>query len=138
MNNNKSLENQLYVLGLIFFVLGSIGIFLYFQFILPNVSIKPCTLFHYFGIYCPGCGGTRAVITLLKGKLLQSLWYHPIVLYTVVIFGGFMLTQTCERLRLFGIRGWKFHGWHLYGALVLIVLDCLRKNILLLGYGITL
>lgn len=41
-------------------------------------------MFHMLtGLYCPGCGGTRAVRSLLKGDLWMSFRYHPLVLYTV-------------------------------------------------------
>ena len=48
--------------------------------------------------YCPGCGGTRAAYALLCGKPLLSLYYHPIVLYTVVVGAAFLVTQTIGRL----------------------------------------
>lgn len=45
----------------------------------------PC-LFHLLtGLYCPGCGGTRAVWYLLHGRIFESIRYHPLVPYTVVV-----------------------------------------------------
>ena len=39
----------------------------------------PC-LFHLAtGYYCPGCGGTRAITSLLHGQILNSFLYHPVV-----------------------------------------------------------
>ena len=36
----------------------------------------PC-LFHLVtGYYCPGCGGTRAIASLLHGQLFRSFLYH--------------------------------------------------------------
>lgn len=44
----------------------------------------PC-LFHLLtGFYCPGCGGTRAIRLMLQGHWLQSLQYHPFVLYVLL------------------------------------------------------
>jgi len=45
----------------------------------------PCAFHLLTGLYCPGCGGTRAVQYLLKGQLWNSLQYHPLVLYAAVI-----------------------------------------------------
>lgn len=134
----KTLEEQLYLIGLVFLVAGGAAVFIYLKIYLPNASPIPCVLHRFTGLYCPGCGGTRAVIALLEGHLLQSLWYHPLVLYTVVIYGGFMLTQTLERIPFCRCKGWRFREWHLYGALVIIVINCILKNILLLGFHITL
>lgn len=131
MNKMKTLEQQLYQIGLLFLIIGSIGVFIYFQWVLPNVKMPPCIIYTYFGFYCPGCGGTRAISALLEGNIFLSLWYHPLVLYTLVIFGGFMLTQTLERLHVGKIKGWKFHGWHMYGALIVMTGNFIIKNLLL-------
>ena len=48
----------------------------------------PC-LFHLFtGFYCPGCGGTRAILLLLKGDVAGSLKYHPFVFYVVLVLAA--------------------------------------------------
>lgn len=139
MKKQKSLEDWLYVISLIALVIGGVGTYVYLKLIaLPNAPVFPCVMWSIFGLYCPGCGGTRAVVALLQGNVLQSLWYHPLVLYTVVLFGGFILTQTLERLRVPGIKGWKFHAWQLYGAVVILFLNMIIKNILLLCFHITL
>lgn len=46
----------------------------------------PCMFRTITKIYCPGCGGTRAVYLLLTGHPILSFLYHPIVLYTVFAF----------------------------------------------------
>lgn len=56
----------------------------------------PC-LFHLLtGLYCPGCGGTRAVWYLLHGQILKSVQYHPLVLYMALVLG----TELICRLRV--------------------------------------
>lgn len=45
----------------------------------------PCIFQLLTGMYCPGCGGTRAVRYLLIGQFGKSLQYHPLVLYTAVV-----------------------------------------------------
>lgn len=48
----------------------------------------PC-LFHLFtGFYCPGCGGTRAILLLLKGDVAGSIKYHPFVFYAVLVLAA--------------------------------------------------
>lgn len=134
----KTLEDQLYILGLVFLIVGSISIFVYLKIILPNSSSVSCIFLKLFGFYCPGCGGTRAVKALFHGHFLASLWYHPLVLYTTVLFGGFMLTNTMQKLHILHIKGWKFHEWHLYGALFIVIGNWILKNILLRFFQITL
>ncbi|MFR3729923.1 DUF2752 domain-containing protein [Lacrimispora sp.] len=45
----------------------------------------PCMFNTLTGLYCPGCGGTRAVRSLLREDLRMSFQYHPLVLYTVFV-----------------------------------------------------
>lgn len=42
------------------------------------------------GIYCPGCGGTRALIALLEGDLIQSFRYNPLTF--LVLMDVFLMT----------------------------------------------
>lgn len=138
LQKQKTLEEQLYLIGLVILVSGSISILVYFKIILPGIESIPCALLATLGLYCPGCGGTRAVEALFHGHFLTSLWYHPLVLYTVVIYGGFMLTNTMENLHILHIKGWKFHAWHMYGALIIVIGNWIIKNILLVCFHITL
>ena len=134
----RSLEDQLYIAGWVFLLLGSIGILTYLYVVVPRLDGYTCVIYRLTGFYCPGCGGTRAVNALLQGHFLLATWYHPLVTYTAVIFGGFMLTQTLARLQIGRCKGWRFHEWHLYLAVVILIGNFLLKNLLLLGFHISL
>lgn len=136
--SHRTLESQLYSIGLIFLLLGGILTLLYYTVLLPHFSLPPCIWLEIFGIYCPGCGGTRAVWALFHGHFLQALWLHPLVPYGTVIFGGFMLSHTLERLRVPRIRGWRFHNWYLYAAVIILIVNVIGKNILKAYFQITL
>jgi len=137
-DGQNELETELFRVGWILLAAGS-GIWvlyhLWLRRFLPQV---PCFFSEILGIYCPGCGGTRAVQALLHGRFLQALWYHPLVPYGVFIAGGFMLTQALERIGVRRVKGWKYHNWYLYGAVALILANFLIKNGLRLGWGITM
>lgn len=53
--------------------------------ILGTLFHAPCIFRLLTGLYCPGCGGTRAVRYLLKGQLQNSIQYHPLILYAAVL-----------------------------------------------------
>lgn len=136
MSRKKDLETELFHIGLVFLALGAVGWMLY-RFLLRDMLPKmPCLFDTVLGIYCPGCGGTRAVEALLQGRVLLSLWYHPLIPYLAVISGGFMMTQGLDRLGILRGKGWKFHNWYLYGAIILVVSNFLIKNALRLIWNI--
>ncbi len=51
---------------------------------IPTWFRMPCLFQMMTGLYCPGCGGTRAVKALLSGHPVLSFLYHPLVLCTAV------------------------------------------------------
>lgn len=63
----------------------------------------PC-LFHFItGLYCPGCGGTRAIRALFHGEILKSFCYHPFVLYAVtavMVEMGYLAVGMMKGLKL--------------------------------------
>ena len=82
-----TIEDTLYYIGLALlfplFVAGPIVVNL----LLPQIGLpdKKCMLLMVAGIYCPGCGGTRAIINLYRGKIWESFCYHPMVIYGFII-----------------------------------------------------
>ena len=63
-----------------------------------EVFISNCSIRRTLGIYCPGCGGIRATKALLKGNILLSLKYNPIVFLLLV---DFLLMFLLERKNKF-------------------------------------
>lgn len=139
MKQERTLEDNLFYLGCVFLGVSLVAGVLFYYVLLPHISLPPCVAYHYFGFYCPGCGGTRALISLLQGHILHSLWYHPLVPYSAALYGSFMLSHALARITHYKyFRGMRFHNWHLYAALVIVAVNWILKNILLLGMGIRL
>ena len=138
MKTNEIYDKCFYIIGWIGFGALTVLWIIFKAGFFSGLTIPPFTLHSITGFYCPGCGGTRAVSALLTGHPLLATWYHPLVTYTVVIFGGFMLSQTLARLHIGRIKGWRFHEWHLYAAVGIMIGNFILKNILLLKFHITL
>lgn len=93
----------------------------------------PCIFNRLTGLYCPGCGGTRAVLALLHGRLLQSIAYHPIVAYAAGVYFWYMLTHTIEILSKDRYAvGMKYRDIYLYIGLGIMLLHFILRNALLL------
>ena len=140
MKKEPEQDHFFYLLGWI--AIGAVLIYLFFRFVLKFdllVFMPPCSFYTSTGFYCPGCGGTRAVLALFRGEIWNSLFYHPVVPYAAVAAGWFMITQTIERVS----RGkWKvamhFRMIYVWILLALLAINFLWKNGYLLITGIPL
>lgn len=143
------LEGQLYLAGLC--LPPAAALFFYAQealsALLPETFLVPCVFYAVTGLYCPGCGGTRAVAALLDGKLALSFLYHPVVPYFAALYAGFMISHTAGRLlhfwqkrilkrSLLGERriGMRYRNGYLYAALAIVLLNAAVKNIALTAF----
>ncbi len=97
---------------------------------ITELDDSPCVWITYFGIYCPGCGGTRAVESLCEGEVLQSFMYHPVVLYTVVVVGVFVASHTLHILTKGKTKVMLFRPVYLYIMVAIILVQCIVKNVL--------
>lgn len=50
------------------------------------------------GIFCPGCGLTRASVSFFEGKFLKSFLYNAIVPYAALAYLYLMIRQTLHYL----------------------------------------
>lgn len=93
-----------------------------------------CTLSRVTHLYCPGCGGTRAVAALLRGDIVRCLRANPIVPWV----GG------CA-VYLY-IRAWiavwrgrpetvRIPAWTWIGLIVLALGLLVVRNWLMIAYG---
>lgn len=98
--------------------------------------IPICFLYRLTGYYCPGCGGTRAVVALLHGHPLQSLRCHPLVGYGACLLSAFWLRKTLELITKKRLEIIRLKPLYLYAALAIVVLQWIAKNILLYTQGI--
>lgn len=140
MRQQEKEETALFYTGWALIAITCILGILYRLFPIPlSRLLLPCLVQSMLGIYCPGCGGTRAVTALLRGDFLTSFICHPLVLYTAVIGGWFLFSQTIERISKHHLKiGMKYKDGYVWAALVIIIINFIVKNLLLLVWHVDL
>ena len=118
----------------------------------------PCFFRSATGLYCPGCGGTHAVISLVEGHLTDSFLAHPIILYvtacalvdiaanTVSLIRSKLSTRSCDKDEHIQAGQPKHHHEasaspyvlhfrmiYLYVGIAILFIQWIIKNILLLA-----
>ena len=125
---------------LISLVLSAALVGLLFFIKLEHIPVPPCYFYQLTGLYCPGCGGTRAWIALLHGHFLHSLVYHPVVLYGTFVYLVYVLSNLRALLpHMHHTRsGMAFRNIYLYLAVILILGNWIFKNILLCAFHLAM
>ena len=57
-----------------------------------GVELVPCHVKHTLGFYCPGCGGSRALIMLFRLDIITSFVYNPIPILCALLLLIFDIT----------------------------------------------
>lgn len=136
-SREKKERRSLYCAGWVLLGLGAVYLILVRIFgDFSRAFVLPC-LFHFLtGAYCPGCGGTRAVKLLLQGKILLSVYYHPLALYGAVLYLWFMISNSIEYASKGRFRiGMRYRKGYVIGGIVLLILNFVIKNAALLLWG---
>ena len=96
----------------------------------------PCPFHFLTGLYCPGCGGTRAVMALLTGNWKASLYYHPFVLYMTAAAGAEAALWIWGKIRRRPVEGFekRYRFWTI-GALLVVGANWIFKNYMLIVKG---
>jgi len=94
---------------------------------LPGATYE-CPLFAMTGLYCPGCGGTRAVYDLAHGDILGALAMNPLFTLAVPVL-GVLWVRWVMRLRGVVLRDWPFPTWAGIALPAVIVAFLILRNV---------
>ena len=67
-------------------VFGGVLCFFLATRLIRNVGMSGCGFYELTHLYCPGCGGTRALESLLRFDIISSLKYNAILLPGILLF----------------------------------------------------
>ena len=118
----------LYKLGRIVLIIGLIALPMYY--LGAFKALEPynyCIFKRIVGLYCPGCGGTHAVVSLVTGHPIDSFLAHPFVIYVAVCALIFASVNTVARIR--HTRGVSFRMLYVYIGLAILFVQWIVKNI---------
>ena len=90
-----------------------------------NIGI-PCLFYKITGFYCPGCGITRMVFSLLKLDFYQAFRYNPFVFFFFIFY---LLYKIINIKCIFQIK-----QQHIYLLLIITILFGILRNIEMFSY----
>jgi len=130
---NKTLKK--FVIGNLIVTAFVVG-FLIYAFLTVGKEGYGCVFYNETGIFCPGCGGTRAVISFLRLDLISAVKYN-----VAVPFGIFVYLYYNIRGIAAAIRGnYEYFSKQKYllciVLAIIIILNFIVKNVLALGFNI--
>ena len=134
--NDRQFKDELtktwFIVGLVVggLMLAVVPLFIFFgkQIAYGGNQCAFLTLTH---LYCPGCGGTRAVRALLSGHIIKSFIYHPFVPYCVIMWLVYEGSHLLEILHVPGVKGMKFREAYAYVGIGILLCNWIIKNIML-------
>jgi hypothetical protein len=98
---------------------------------------RPCITKTLLKIYCPACGGTRAISSLLRFDIIDSIRHNPIVLY---IAACIVLVNVLGVIAIAKKKSNIFCAWRplVYGGIVILAVFFVIKNVLMIFFKIDL
>ena len=134
VENKKALRKMI-----VFHAVAAVGILLFPLYVWLSKRVQlpfpDCVLHDWLLIYCPLCGGTRAIGALLRLDVLAALRYNAYAVFlaiTVLIYDALAwirLFRGEKKLLRISRRAWLIYVGLLLGYWIL-------RNVLLIGFGV--
>ncbi|GLW93659.1 DUF2752 domain-containing protein [Actinokineospora globicatena] len=90
----------------------------------PVCPVKALT-----GLCCPGCGGTRMVLSLLDGRFGDALRYNAVAIVFAGLFAWVALAWVLRRVRGRAVPTWLDWPWARWAAVGVLVLWTVARNL---------
>lgn len=106
-------------------------LFIAFSIISNRFGLTKCMFLNTFHLYCPGCGGTRALFALLRFDIVASIQYNPTVLAGIIVYLYYNIRALVEIKR----KNEKYFSREKYYLIIIVVaimiINFFLKNIIL-------
>ena len=111
---------------------------LLFLLIFKPLGVSMCFIKEALHIYCPGCGGTRALILLLSFRPIESfLIYPPLIIGVVILFELDLRMLLCAvRKNEKHMQNYSYRRFYILA--LAIILNFFIKNLFLYAFNIDL
>lgn len=138
MEQKYKIENKVFLIFSIFFIIFIVYFLLYHTYNWKfQIPYSTCLFHDMLHLYCPGCGGTRAVEALLDLKLMHSFLCHPIVLYMAgVSLYYYLFAFYTFVIKRNGKIYYKISTILLWIGLWIVIIFFIVRNILLIFFKI--
>lgn len=129
MKKEKNLNDYVYISVIITVLLLIMFYIIYVA--IGKPPIFNCWIYEKFGIYCPGCGCTRALVNLFQGNIIKSLYYNPTVLYAIIVLSIYLVGNTIAKVLKKDSRYiLKYTPILIYVGIFILIGTCIIKNLL--------
>lgn len=98
----------------------------------PSTSrlFPPCPFHAVTGLYCPGCGSTRAMHQLLHGHVATAFDFNPLVVLSLPLVGVALAWQTWRPRRAAPMAASpRLPGWWVWVLLGVVVVFGIARNL---------
>lgn len=96
----------------------------------------PCGMKVYFHLYCPGCGGTRAVEHLMHFQFVQSFLSNPLVLIMAAMAAYYWGKALYMLIKNKGDAHYRINTAPIWAFLAVMIIFFVIRNILLVRFGV--
>lgn len=134
LNEHILISIKWFIAYSIFIILLILTCILYLH--IDNISddgISACTLKETVHLYCPGCGGTRALGYFFELKFWDSLLANPMILYGFIGVFYYWIKLLLGLIKNGNPYNCPINLTYLIGAPVLLIVFFLVRNIILVA-----
>lgn len=100
-----------------------------------NLPIFDCVSYRFFHLYCPLCGGTRAIFALLELDVLGALRYNSFIFYLAFAAIAYDV-KVCVGVFRGREDAFTMPKWLIWLTAVLFALFFVGRNLMMIAWGI--